>query len=266
VFICKTREDLLEKSRELFDKKILGNAGSRALLEQFQPGWELSYLVLTNGREWRTLPLAQDHKRLRDGDEGPNTGGMGTVAPLHIPTNLREQIETKIVAPSIALMEKKSMIFRGILFIGIMVTADGPMVLEYNTRFGDPETQVILPLIDGDVGKIFAELARGKLLPVSTREMSAACVIMAAEGYPDSPVKGVPLEGDLDFESTNNYFIHAGTKRQGDGRWVTNGGRVLGAMGFGSSTKEAIECAYKTAAKVTWTGMQMRSDIGSKVQ
>ncbi|HRO67132.1 MAG TPA: phosphoribosylamine--glycine ligase, partial [Pseudobdellovibrionaceae bacterium] len=170
VYICKTESELLERSRDLFENRILGEAGNQALLEQFQPGWELSYLVLTNGREWRTLPLAQDHKRLKDFDEGPNTGGMGTVAPLEISDELRNRIETEIVAPSIQTLSKKSFVFRGVLFIGVMVTESGPKVLEYNTRFGDPETQVILPLLEGDCGKLFSELARGKLLPVHTKK------------------------------------------------------------------------------------------------
>lgn len=264
VYICKTEQELFERASNLFDKKVLGEAGNQALLEQFQPGWELSYLVLTNGREWQTLPLAQDHKRLRDHDEGPNTGGMGTVAPLEIPTELRERIEKEIVAPSIQTLAKKGFVFRGVLFIGVMVTEQGPTVLEYNTRFGDPETQVILPLIEGDFGKLFSELARGKLLPVQTKKMAAACVILAAEGYPENPIKGTPLDGDPEFESNTGYFIHAGTKKNERGQWLVNGGRVLGAVGLGSSRAEAIESAYAMASKIKWQGLQIRKDIGAK--
>lgn len=266
VFICKTKEELVEKAKDLFDHQILGDAGQRALLEQFQQGWELSYLVLTNGQQWQTLPLAQDHKRLKDGDEGPNTGGMGTVAPLSISTDLRHQIETDIVARSIQKISQDGLIYRGVLFIGIMVTPDGPQVLEYNTRFGDPETQVILPLIEGDLGQIFWNLSRGELQRITTRQMSTACVILAAEGYPDHPVKGAPIEGNINFNSNSSYFIHAGTKRTGEDQWTVQGGRVLGAIGCGSNLEEALGEAYQLAEKVKWKGQQMRRDIGQKVK
>ncbi|MGE3760094.1 MAG: phosphoribosylamine--glycine ligase, partial [Pseudobdellovibrionaceae bacterium] len=153
VFICKTLEDLKAAATDLFEKRILGAAGSRALLEKFMPGWELSFLVLTNGSSYEVLPLAQDHKRLSDGDQGPNTGGMGTVAPLKISAGLREQIENQIIKPSVQLMDQKNLIFSGVLFVGIMVTEQGAQVLYFNTRFGDPETQVILTLLEGDWGR-----------------------------------------------------------------------------------------------------------------
>lgn len=265
VFICKTLEDLLEKSADLFEKKIFGEAGAQALLEEFQAGWELSYLVLTNGRDAQALPLAQDHKRLRDGDEGLNTGGMGTVAPLKIDEMLRGRIEEDIVDPSIRLLEKKGLVYRGILFIGLMITPDGPKVIEYNVRLGDPETQVILPLLDIDTGTLFHELARGRLLPFQPRQVHAACVIMAAEGYPENPVKGTVIEGDLQTDSPIGYFVHAGTKKNPDGNWVTNGGRVLGAVGLGSNLKEALKSAYAQSEKARWSGLQKRSDIGKKI-
>ncbi|MBX3032686.1 MAG: phosphoribosylamine--glycine ligase [Bdellovibrionaceae bacterium] len=264
VFICKTTDELIARATDLFEKKTLGAAGERALLEQFQPGWEMSYLVLTNGHEWKSLPIAQDHKRLRDDDEGPNTGGMGTVAPLEIDPALRERIEKEIVAPSIRLIEQKGLVFRGVLFIGLMITENGPTVLEYNTRFGDPETQVILPLLDGDLGRVFHELARGRMVPFGLRRMHSVCVVLAADGYPESPVKGTPIEGDLGAESATAYFIHAGTKKSPDGRWSVQGGRVLGAVGLGSSREEARESAYAQAAKARWQGQRRRGDIGAK--
>ena len=163
VFICKDELELENAARDLFEKKILGEAGSEALLEQFMPGWELSFLILTNGQDYEALPLAQDHKRLLDGDQGPNTGGMGTVAPLKIDDELLKKIETKIVQPTVQLLKEKNLLYRGVLFLGLMITEQGPQLLEYNCRFGDPETQVILPLIEGDLGKIFHDLAVGKL-------------------------------------------------------------------------------------------------------
>jgi phosphoribosylamine--glycine ligase len=264
VFICKTEAELLKNASDLFEKKILGSAGDRALLEQFQPGWEMSYILLTNGRESRALPVAQDHKRLLDGDEGPNTGGMGTVAPLDVDPTLRARIETEIVAPTLRLIETKGLVFRGILFIGLMITEEGPTVLEFNTRFGDPETQVILPLIDGDVGQLFAQLARGHLVPFGTRQMHAACVVLAAEGYPDHPVKGTLIEGDLQSESASTYFVHAGTKKDSEGRWTVQGGRVIGAVGCGTNIREAVKGAYAQSEKIRWHGMQKRGDIGKR--
>lgn len=262
VFICKTLEDLKTAAHDLFEKRILGDAGNTALLEQFMPGWELSYLVLTNGSQWQTLPLAQDHKRLLDNDEGPNTGGMGTIAPMKIDEKLRQEIEIKIVKPSIELLAKKNLTYRGILFIGVMVTDLGPQVLEYNCRFGDPETQVILPLIDGDLGEIFKSLAQGKLSPIKQKNLNAACVVMAAPGYPMNPEKNLPIDGNLDFQSEFSYFLHAGTKKSNEGKWLTNGGRILNSIGLGTTKEEALRQAYAQSEKAKWMGMQKRTDIG----
>lgn len=264
VFICENLIELESAAKDLFEKRILGDAGNKALLEQFMPGWELSYLVLTNGREWQTLPLAQDHKRLSDGDKGPNTGGMGTVAPMNISPDLRNQIEEKIVRPSVQLLADKNMVYRGVLFIGVMVTKEGPQVLEYNCRFGDPETQVILPLIDGDLGLIFKDLSVGKLQTLKQKNLFASCVVMAAPGYPMNPKKNLPIDGALDSATESSYFLHAGTKKNPQGQWVTNGGRVLNSVGLGSALSESLENAYKQSEKVKWMGLQKRSDIGAK--
>ncbi len=265
VFICKTLAELEAAAKDLFENKILGDAGNQALLEQFMPGWELSYLILTNGKSWQTLPLAQDHKRLQDGDQGPNTGGMGTVAPLKIDDSLREQIEKQIVAPSVAHLQEKNYLYRGILFIGVMVTEQGPQVLEFNCRFGDPETQVILPLVDGDLGVLLKELAQGKLQPIKQKKLFASCVVMAAPGYPMNPEKNLAIEGDLSKATEMSYFLHAGTKKDSDGRWLTKGGRVLNAVGLGSSIQESLANAYEQSNQVRWMGLQKRNDIGSKV-
>ncbi len=266
VFICKTLSELEEASRDLFEKRILGDAGNRALLEQFMPGWELSYLIFTNGKTWQTLPLAQDHKRLQDGDVGPNTGGMGTVAPLQIDASLREQIETRIVAPTVAHLQSMNYLYRGVLFIGVMVTAEGPQVLEFNCRFGDPETQVILPLIDGDLGLILKDLSQGKIHSFKQKPLFASCVVLAAPGYPMNPEKNLLIEGNPTAETEMSYFLHAGTKKDGDGRWFTRGGRVLNSVGLGSTLKESLSKAYELSTQARWMGLQKRSDIGSKIQ
>jgi phosphoribosylamine--glycine ligase len=264
VFLCDTLAELKSAAEDLFEKKTLGTAGTKALLEQFQAGYEISYLILTNGERAEAMPLAQDHKRLNDGDEGPNTGGMGVVAPVSIDAALREEIETRIVQPCLRRIQGSGLLYRGVLYIGIMVTASGPTVLEFNTRFGDPEAQVIIPLLDGDWGYVFNRLAKGELMPLKWKPMHMACVVQAAPGYPDNPEKGVVLEGDAGYQGSSSYFLHAGTAKSLLGQWVTNGGRVLNAVGMGSTLKEAIGAAYKQAKHVNWRGMQMRKDIGQK--
>lgn len=264
VFICKDLYELRQAAENLFDQKILGSAGSKALLEQFMPGWEMSFLIFTNGEKFECLPLVQDHKRLLDQDEGPNTGGMGTVAPLHIDEVLRKTIEQKIVTPTIELLRQKHLLYRGVLFLGLMITDKGPMLLEYNCRFGDPETQVILPLIDGDIGQIFKDLSIGKLSTIKHKHMFASCVVMAAPGYPMNPQKNIQIKGDPLDSTASSYFLHAGTRKDQNGQWLTNGGRVLNSIGLGSSLQEAVTNAYEQAKKVTWMGIQKRSDIGQR--
>lgn len=264
VFICADLPELKSAAEQLFEKKIFGENGAQALLEEALFGWELSYLVLTNGQDHVTLPLAQDHKRLKDNQQGPNTGGMGTMAPLKINSELRQTIEDEIIKPSIQEIKNQNMIFRGVLFVGIMITPAGPKVLEYNVRFGDPETQVILPLIENDFGILFKKLSQGELEPIRLKNIYSCCVILAAEGYPDSPKKNVPIKGDLSKETNSSYIIHAGTVKTDQG-WVTHGGRVLGAVGLGSSAPEAISNAYDLAQTIHWPGMQFRTDIGQGI-
>lgn len=264
VFLCDTLPELKTAAESLFEAKSLGIAGHKALLEQYQEGFELSYLVLTNGSEYEALPIAQDHKRLNEGDTGPNTGGMGVVAPMVIDAGLREQIESLIVQPSVRHLQGSGLLYRGILYIGVMVTPKGPTVLEYNVRFGDPEAQVILPLLDGDWGYVFSRLAHGEMAPLKWKNMQMACVVLAAPGYPDAPLKEVPIEGDLGYQSSSSYFLHAGTARGASGQWMTNGGRVLNAIGMGTSRAEALREAYAQAKHAQWRGQLMRKDIGAK--
>jgi len=264
VFICKTKDELAAAAHSLFNEKSLGDAGYKAVLEQFSPGYELSYLVLTNGKEFQPLPFSQDHKRLLDDDEGPNTGGMGVVGPIAIEDSLRDKIHADIVEPTLRHLSGLGLLYRGILYFGVMVTKEGPSLLEYNVRFGDPEAQVILPLLDGDWGKVFLSLANGELDPLRWKRLYSTCVVMAAPGYPDAPEAGVPIEGDIQGQSASSYFLHAGTKFD-QGKWVTAGGRVLNAIGFGSSLREAIQNAYGQVAKVKWRGQQVRRDIGQKI-
>ena len=289
VFICKTEKELLDAADELFVKKSLGASGARALLEEFQPGYEISYLVLTNGEDFEPLLMAQDHKRLLDGDEGPNTGGMGVVAPVDVDSELREWINRDVVRPSLAQMRQRGLLYRGVLYVGLMITPNGPCVIEYNARFGDPEAQVLLPLLSndgagandadggGDWGQVLSDLADGRLRKLKWKKGFCCCVVLAAEGYPDAPVKGTPISGlpmsltagssssERD-ETETSYILHAGTVKDPKKGWVTSGGRVLNAMGVGKNLREAIDEAYAAANKVNWPGRLMRTDIGAKIK
>lgn len=264
VFICKTLGELEAAAHSIFVERSLGAAGERALLEEFQPGYEISYLVLTNGESFEPLPLAQDHKRLSDGDEGPNTGGMGVVAPVAIDAKLRERIDREVIGPTIAHIKKRGFFYRGVLFVGLMITERGPSVLEFNTRFGDPETQAILPLLDGDWGRVLRDLSNGKLSSLRWTPLYSCCVVMAAAGYPDAPVKGSAIEGLNQTDDESSYFLHAGTKREGAGGWSTSGGRVLNAVGLGANMRAAIQGTYARIERVKWKGLQLRRDIGAK--
>jgi phosphoribosylamine--glycine ligase len=266
VFVCKTLKELLAAAHSIFVEGVLGEAGRRALLEEFQPGYEISSIVLTNGERFEALPFAQDHKRLLDGDEGPNTGGMGVVAPVGLPEDLRSRIDREVLEPTMRLMRKRNLVYRGALFVGLMITPNGPSVLEFNTRFGDPETQAILPLLDGDWGLVFSELAAGRLMKLRWKPLASCCVVLAAEGYPDTPVKGAVIEGlEGGSVNENRYVLHAGTRRDAGGAWVTSGGRVIGAMGTGGDLREAVDNAYAVARGIRWPGLQKRSDIGAGV-
>lgn len=281
VFIDRDLAALEKSARFLFEEKGLGEAGARALLEEFSPGVELSHLVLTNGREFISMPGARDHKRLLDGDQGPNTGGMGVVAPVEIETELFEKIERDVVAPVIREIERRGLMFRGVLYFGLMLTEAGPSVLEFNTRFGDPEAQVLMPLLNEAEGpswlEVLTKIADGECpKAVWHKNRAVACVVLAAEGYPEKPVKGVVIaglddegaleaspEGDSAFAASETaYVLHAGT-RLVNGRFTTNGGRVLNIVGVSNEGMSvALERAYAAAKTVTWPGRQTRTDIG----
>lgn len=263
VFICQDEKELKEVARLLFEKKIFGAAGEKALLEVFQKGEELSVFVLTNGSDYKILPFARDYKKLKEKNLGPNTGGMGTFAPHTISADLQKDIETTVVQPSIEGLKKNNLFYQGLLYIGLMIVDQKPFVLEYNVRFGDPEAQVLLPLLEGDWAEVFLSLTEGKMPELKwEKNTSAACVVLAGEGYPSQPVTDVPIEGNINFESPTSYFLHAGTKKTDTG-WLTGGGRVLNALGIGSTKEEALQKAYEQSEKVNWPGMQKRKDIGS---
>ena len=264
VFICKDKNELEAAAANLFDKNILGEAGRTAILEQSLYGEEISYLILTNGETFSPLPLAQDHKRLLDNDQGPNTGGMGVIAPVDMNSELRSFIHEKIVQPTLKEIRGRGLLYRGVIYIGLMITKDGPFVLEYNVRFGDPEAQVLLPLLDADLGVLLTEIAKGNCPSFGFKPLCSACVVLAAPGYPDNPEKNLVIQGDPKAQSASSYFLHAGTLREASGQWLTSGGRVLNAIGLGSTVSVALAQAYSLLKEVTWRGIQFRKDIGQK--
>lgn len=262
VYICRNEDDLLRAGQDLFVQKILGD--TRVFLEEYISGKELSYLVLTNGIISEPLPIAQDHKTIFDKDEGPNTGGMGAVAPLNIPIDLAEKIKV-IVDRTIMQLQKDQIDYYGVIYFGLMVKDGNPYVLEINARFGDPETQVILPLLDGDWADVFWDVSQGKINKLKWKKLYSTCVVMAAPGYPANPEKNVFINGNIFDEKPGAYYICSGVKKNPHSQWVTNGGRVLGAIGVAETAMRAMELAHGYAEKITWRGLQKRNDIGHKV-
>ncbi len=263
VFICKTQKELERAGQELFHEKILGE--QKVFLEEHIEGRELSYLVLTNGYAFEALPIAQDHKRIFDEDKGPNTGGMGAVAPLKISDFLDKKIREEIVAPVVEELSKGEIGYRGVLYFGLMIQNDKPYVLEINVRFGDPEAQVILPLLDGDWGEVFLGVSHGILKKMKWKRMYATSVVLAAPGYPDHPEKDLFIDGNIFAEDSEAYLIPAGISQNAHGQWATSGGRVMNAVGIAETAKKSVEKAYGISEKVKWKGLQKRLDIGQKV-
>lgn len=260
VYICTSPEELGKAAEEIFVEKKFGDAGKVAIIEEFKPGYEISLHVMTDGTNFQIFPYAQDHKRLLEGNKGPNTGGMGTIAPVEVDDVLRSKIENLVVKPAIDEIRKRKLLYRGVLFIGLMISEDEPYVLEFNSRFGDPETQVFMPLLAGDWGKVLLSVAQGECPRMQWNHLAAVCVVMAAKGYPEAPQKGLTIYGNLDGSETA-YFLHAGT-RFVDGGYVTNGGRVLNAVGVGPTLPEARARAYALASTLEGNSLFYRKDIG----
>ena len=251
-------EDMLSGNR-------FGDAGSTVVIEEFMEGEEASLLAFVDGKTVVPMIASQDHKRIFDGDKGPNTGGMGTYAPAPVLTDaLRDAAMKTILEPMVAAMEKEGMPYVGCLYAGLMITDEGPKVVEFNARFGDPETQVVLPLLDSDLGEIMMACAKGTLTSnmVKWKDSSAACVILASKGYPETSSKGDVISGDIKQYDTTIVF-HSGTKLVGE-NYVTNGGRVLGVVGLGKDLRTALDRAYERIEHIDFEGMQYRTDIGAK--
>ena len=267
VTVCQTREEALEAVRLAMVERIFGDAGDRVLLETFLAGEEASFHVLTDGERILPMPTSQDHKRAFDHDRGPNTGGMGAYSPAPVITEaLHDRILAEIVEPAIRGMAARGTPYRGVLYTGLMIVDGNPFVVEFNVRFGDPETQPLLVRLDEDLLPLLDGAAQGRLeaRPLSVTPDAAVCVVMASSGYPGTYPKGLPIEG-LEHASTmaNTWVFHAGTARQAD-RITTNGGRVLGVTARGASVATAIERAYHTLSCIHWPGVQFRRDIGHR--
>lgn len=267
VTVARTMEEAEEALHNMMQSKVFGEAGSRVVIEEFLEGQEMSILAFVDGETVKPMSAAQDHKPVYDGDKGPNTGGMGTYSPLpHIdPSIIEEAVET-IIKPTAKAMVAEGRPFRGVLFAGLMITPDGkPKTIEFNARFGDPETQVVLPRLKTDLLEVFLAAVEGRLdeLELEWSDEAAVCVILASGGYPASYPKGLPIT-DLEQETEHTLVFHAGTSRDEDGTWRTNGGRVLGVVGLGPDIEAARAIAYQRAEQIQFEGKHCRSDIALK--
>ena len=250
---------------EMMTQRVFADAGSRVVIEEFMTGEECSIFVITDGKDYVTLTPAQDFKRALDGDNGKNTGGMGSYAPTPFLTEaLKKQAVERVVEPTLDALRREGIDYTGVLYCGLMLTKDGPKVVEFNCRFGDPETQVVLPLLKTDLLEIMQAVTRKELgkLDVELHDRHAACVVLASGGYPDAYEKGKIITG-LDQLDSNVMAFHAGTTLDG-GKLVSNGGRVLGITATGNSLAEAIATAYRGVDKVHFEGMHFRTDIAKR--
>lgn len=268
VLICNNHKEALEGVKALMEDKQFGTAGDQIVVEQYLTGPEVSVLCFCDGTTIKPMTSAQDHKRAKDGDQGLNTGGMGTISPSPYYTkDIDDYCMKYIYKPTIDAMKKEGREFKGVLFVGLMLTQDGPKVLEYNARFGDPETQVVLPRMKNDIVDVFEACIDGTLdsVDLSFEDNAAVCVILASYGYPEHYVKGLPIEGLDNFKGKNDYYVfHAGTKKSGNSI-ITNGGRVLGVTAIGRDLKEARRKAYEATGWVDFANKYMRSDIGKVI-
>ena len=268
VLICNTLEEAKAGVKEIMEDKKFGSAGNTMVIEEFMTGREVSVLSFVDGKTIKPMTSAQDHKRAKDGDQGLNTGGMGTFSPSPFYTReIDEYCRKHIYQPTVDAMAAEGSPFVGIIFFGLMLTNEGPKVLEYNARFGDPEAQVVLPRMKTDMIEVMEACVEGRLDQVDLvfEENAAVCVVLASDGYPVKYEKGYPIEGLENFKDKDGYYcFHAGTKFQ-DGKIVTNGGRVLGITAKGKDLKEARKNAYDATNWVSFANKYMRHDIGKAI-
>ncbi|MCF0132522.1 MAG: phosphoribosylamine--glycine ligase [Blautia sp.] len=268
VLICSTLEEAKAGVKEIMEDKKFGSAGNTMVIEEYMTGREVSVLTFVDGKTIKPMTSAQDHKRAGDGDTGLNTGGMGTFSPSPFYTEDIDAFCRKyIYQPTVDAMAAEGRPFKGVIFFGLMLTPDGPKVLEYNARFGDPEAQVVLPRMKNDIIEVMEACIDGTLdqIDLQFEDNAAVCVVLASEGYPVKYEKGIEMFGFENFQDKDGYYcFHAGTARK-DGKYVTNGGRVLGITAKGSDLKQARKNAYEAAEWITFANKYMRHDIGKAI-
>ena len=270
VIICQTKEEAEEAVKEMMADGKFGAAGSEIVIEEFMTGREVSVLSFVDGNTIKIMSSAQDHKRAKDGDQGLNTGGMGNFSPSPFYTEEVDAFCQKYVyQPTVDAMKAEGRPFTGIIFFGLMLTPDGPKVLEYNARFGDPEAQVVLPRLENDIIDVFEACIDGKLDEVDLKfdnDRATVCVILASDGYPLAYQKGFVIEGLEKFENNDGYYVfHSGTKFNENGQFITNGGRVLGVTALGTDLKDARANAYKATEWIDFANKYKRNDIGNAI-
>lgn len=265
VILPGTRDAARDALRQIMLEHEFGAAGDAVVIEERLQGEEVSVLAFSDGYTVKAMPPAQDHKRLLDGDLGPNTGGMGAYAPVNLPENFLDEITRDILQPTIDGLRAEGRMFVGVLYAGLMLTQEGARVLEFNCRFGDPEAEVILPLLESDLLDVMEACVDGKLAQceVKWKRGAAACVVLASGGYPGKYATGIPIHGLDAMQNRNALIFHAGTKLQ-DNQVVTNGGRVLCVTGVGKNLGDALDTAYAAIRPLRFEGMQYRRDIGQK--
>lgn len=267
VLICQSRAEAEDAIDEILVGKVFGQAGDKLVIEEFLEGEEASFMVLTDGEHVLPLASSQDHKRVFDNDEGPNTGGMGAYSPAPVVTPaMHERILREILTPLLAGLRKQGIRYRGIIYVGLMITQDGPKVLEFNVRFGDPECQPIMMRLKSDLIPLLEATMDGKLTTIRPDwyDEPAVCVVLCANGYPGSYGKGKQIDGMDQLRNWRNGFVfHAGTTKE-SGRWFTSGGRVLGVTARGSTIDAAVKETYGAVSKISWDGMHYRTDIAQR--
>ena len=266
VVVAATIEEAKNAVIEMMEGGKFGRSGARVLIEECMVGREVTVLCFCDGKTIRPMPASQDHKRVFDGDKGLNTGGMGAFAPSPLYTEeIAERTEKEILIPTLNAMNSEGFTFKGVLYVGLMLTKDGPKVVEYNARFGDPETQVVLPLLESDLFAIMRAVREGRLAEtdIHWKKESAACIVLASGGYPEKYESGKLISGLEDAEAAGATVYHAGTKKT-DAGYVTAGGRVLGVTALGDTLADAVHSAYAAAEKIHFEGAHMRRDIGSR--
>jgi len=265
--VCQAEEEAVRAIRAIMDQRVFGKAGDQVVVEEFMKGEEASLFAITDGTGFVNLVTAQDHKAIHDGDRGPNTGGMGAYAPAPVMTpELIRQAEERIIRPVLDEMHRRGCPFRGVLYCGLMIDASGPRVVEFNCRFGDPETQVVLPLLETDLVDLLEAACDDRLedIEINNSEEAAVCVVMASGGYPDAYEKGKPIRGLEQFAGRQDLVVfHAGTALE-NGRLVTSGGRVLGVTAIGGDIAAAVDKVYEAVDAISFEKAYFRRDIAHR--